>query len=92
MEVSVSIVNWNRAELLAECLRSVFATTRTIQYEVIVVDNASDDDSVAMVRERYPQVRLINNCENLGFGRAHNQAIAVACGCYVLLLNNDATV
>jgi GT2 family glycosyltransferase len=89
MDVSISIVNWNRAELLEECLRSVFATPWTIQYEVIVVDNASDDDSIAMVCRSYPQVRLIVNSKNLGFGRAHNQAMAVAHGRYMLLLNND---
>src|SRR5262245_26953168 len=92
MDVSVTIVNWNRAVLLAECLRSVFATPRTIAYEVIVVDNGSTDDSVAMVRERFPDVRLIENGGNPGFGRAQNQAIAVARGRYVLMLNNDATV
>jgi len=92
MDVSVTIVNWNRAALLAECLRSVFATPRTLAYEVIVVDNASTDDSVAMVRERFPDVRLIANAGNPGFGRAQNQAIAVARGRYVLMLNNDATL
>jgi len=90
--VSIAIVNWNRAGLLEECLRSVFATARTVDYEVIVVDNGSEDDSARMVRERYPQVRLIANSENVGFGRAQNQAIAVAHGAYILMLNNDATV
>jgi GT2 family glycosyltransferase len=92
MDVSVTIVNWNRAKLLEECLRSIFATPPSVQYEVIVIDNASDDDSVPMVCARYPQVWLICNSRNLGFGSAQNQAMAVARGRYVLLLNNDATV
>jgi GT2 family glycosyltransferase len=92
MDVSVTIVNWNRAALLVDCLRSVFATPRTVAYEVIVVDNGSTDESVAMVRERFPDVRIIANGENSGFGRAQNQAIAVARGRYVLMLNNDATI
>ena len=92
MDVSVTIVNWNRAKLLEECLRSIFATPLTVQYEVIVIDNASDDDSIPMMRARYPQVCLIRNSKNLGFGRAHNQAMTVAQGRYVLLLNNDAIV
>jgi GT2 family glycosyltransferase len=92
MDVSVTIVNWNRAALLEQCLRSVFATSRTIDYEVIVVDNASEDDSVRMVRTSFPEVRLIVNATNVGFGSAQNRAMATARGRYVLMLNNDATV
>lgn len=92
MDVSVTIVSWNRAALLEQCLASVFATPRTIDYEVIVVDNASYDESVEMVRASFPGVRLIVNATNLGFGSAQNQAMAAARGRYVLMLNNDATV
>jgi GT2 family glycosyltransferase len=92
VDVSVSIVNWNRADLLEACLRSVVATSSSVAYEAIVVDNGSTDDSVTMVRTQFPQVRLIINRENRGFGRAHNQAISVSRGRYILLLNNDATV
>ena len=92
MDVSITIVNWNRAGLLAQCLRSVFATPRAVRYEVIVVDNASEDDSVSMVRASFPDVRLIANASNRGFASAQNQAMGAALGRYVLMLNNDATV
>jgi GT2 family glycosyltransferase len=92
MDVSVTIVGWNRSDLLASCLRSVFATPRSVDYEVIVVDNASQDDSVAMVRAAFPQATLLASARNLGFARAQNQAIGVARGRYVLMLNPDATI
>jgi hypothetical protein len=60
--------------------------------EIFVVDNASSDGSAAMVRKCFPQVRLIENCENVGFARANNQAVRESSGRYVLLLNSDSTV
>ena len=92
MDVSVTIANWNRAELLERCLQSIYATPQSIDFEIIVVDNASGDHSVAMVRERFPHVRLIINAQNHGYGRANNQAMAVAGGRYIVVLNNDAAV
>lgn len=91
LDVTVTIVNWNRGALLDRCLASVLAA-KGVALEVVVVDNASDDDSRAIVRERFASVRLLCNDRNLGFARAQNQAIAVAGGRYVLALNNDATV
>ncbi len=88
--VSVVIVNWNTRELLAACLESLGAAGEGI--EVIVVDNASSDGSAAMVRERFPAVRLLCNESNLGFGRAVNQGYAAARADYVLLLNSDTRV
>ncbi len=89
--VSIVIVNYNGAELLRQCLKSVFAQPyRPI--EVIVVDNASVDDSVEIVRREFPQVRLILNKRNLGFAEGNNVGVEAASGEFVVLLNNDATV
>src|SRR5690242_2665743 len=89
MDLSISIVSWNTAHLLDACLASVFETVRGLDFEVIVVDNASSDGSVEMVRERYPQVKLVCNDANVGFARANNQAYAASSGKYFALLNSD---
>jgi len=89
VDLSVIIVNWNTRDLLAGCLQSLHDTTRELSFEVWVVDNASSDGSVAMVRERFPQTHIIANSENVGFVRANNQALARCQGRYVLLLNSD---
>mgnify|MGYP002078437655 CR=1 FL=1 len=92
MDLSIIIVSWNVRDLLERALACVSTTVRASSFEVIVVDNASDDGSVAMVRERFPEVRVIANPENVGFGRANNQGAALARGRYLLLLNPDAFV
>lgn len=91
-DVSVVIVNWNTRVILQGCLESIYTQTRQIAYEVIVIDNASSDDSVGMIKEHYPQVRLIENKDNRGFAAANNQGMRVAKGRYVLLLNSDTIV
>lgn len=90
--VSIVIVSWNTREILRDCLRSIIEDAGPVSYEVIVVDNASADDSVEMVRREFPDVRLIENADNRGFAAANNQGIAVAEGRYVLLLNSDTIV
>lgn len=90
MDVSVIIVNWNGERLLPECLDSIPAGVEGLRYEVIVVDNASQDKSVAWLMVTHPEVQLIPNTQNVGFARANNQALRVARGRYALLLNNDA--
>lgn len=92
MDLSIVIVNWNTRELLGQCLASIYAHPPTAEFETLVVDNASTDGSVEMVRTRFPQVRLMPNRENVGFARANNQAIRVSTGQYVLLLNPDTEV
>ena len=90
MDVSVIVVNLNSLDLLRNCLRSVYDNLGRLETEVFVVDNASTDGSHEMVRGDFPQVRLIQNKENLGFSKANNQALESSCGRYVFLLNNDA--
>jgi hypothetical protein len=92
MELSIIIVNWNTCNLLAQCLASVFDNRPTSSFEVWVVDNASSDGSSLMVQDRFPQVHLIENKENVGFARANNQAIQMSQGRYILLLNSDTIV
>lgn len=92
VDISVIIVNYNVAYFLDQCLASVSRALSNLNGEVIVVDNASVDASLAIVREKYPQFTLIANTDNAGFSKANNQAIRMAKGSYVLLLNPDTVV
>ncbi|MGE0567190.1 MAG: glycosyltransferase family 2 protein [Bacteroidia bacterium] len=92
MELSIIIVNYNVKYFLEQCLYSVFLATKGIEAEVFVVDNNSVDGSNALVREKFPQVKLIENPKNVGFSAANNIAIKQAKGKYVLLLNPDTLV
>ncbi|MFZ5994752.1 MAG: glycosyltransferase family 2 protein [Thermodesulfobacteriota bacterium] len=89
MDISFIIVNWNTKNLLRNCLNSIRKTVQGIAFEIIVVDNASHDGSVAMLREEFPHVNVLENKENRGFGAANNQAISIMKGRYALLLNTD---
>lgn len=92
IDVSLIIVSWNAKEHLTNCLRSIEYGLKRYQGEVIVVDNQSSDGSPAAAREVYPQVRLIENEENLGFAKANNIGIREAAGRYVGLVNSDVIV
>jgi GT2 family glycosyltransferase len=89
MDLSVCVVNWNVKDDLERCLQSVRAGAAGLCSEVIVVDNASGDGSVDMVRQQFPEVRLIANDANLGFAAANVQAMQGASGRYILMLNPD---
>jgi N-acetylglucosaminyl-diphospho-decaprenol L-rhamnosyltransferase len=91
VEVSVVVVNFNTGRLLGECLASVRRFTGDVTLEVLVVDNASTDGSLDVLRE-YPEVQSLRNATNVGFARAVNQALAVAKGRFVLLLNPDTRI
>ena len=88
-DVSIVIVNYNTKVLLCDCLDSIFSLTKRIDFEVIVVDNASSDGSEAYVRERFPSILWVNSGSNLGFGRANNLGVERAMGKYIFFLNSD---
>ncbi len=92
MKLSVVVVNYNVQYFLEQCLYSVQQAIKGIEAEVFVVDNVSKDDSVAMVHQKFPWVKLMVNTENVGFSKANNQAMRVAKGEYILLLNPDTLV
>ncbi len=92
LNISVVIVNWNTRELLDRCLLTLERDLAGHSSEIWVVDNASADGSPAFVRARHPAVRLIENTENVGFARANNQALRLARGRRILLLNSDTEI
>ncbi len=92
MDLSIIIVSWNTEEYLRACLESVYRNAGDLELEVIVVDNASRDGTVDMVRGGFPHVRLIANADNAGFCKANNQGIEIAHGDLLLLLNPDTEV
>lgn len=92
MKLSIIIVNYNVKHFLEQCLHSVFNALKGIKAEVFVVDNNSVDGSVQWLSEKFSNVVFIENTDNVGFSRANNQAIKIANGEYVLLLNPDTVV
>ncbi|EKD57856.1 MAG: WsbD [uncultured bacterium] len=89
MDLSIIIVSFNTKELLKSCLNSVIGSSKEFQTEIFVVDNNSSDNTAAMIKKDYPQIKLIANKKNLGFSKANNQALKLAKGKYVLILNPD---
>ncbi len=92
MKLSVVILNYNVRYFLEQCIRSVQKATQYWDAEIIVIDNDSKDDSCQMVKTLFPNIVLIENKENVGFSKANNQAVAVAKGEYVCILNPDTAV
>ena len=92
MTLSVIIVSYQVKEKLRANLRALFSSVNATDFEVFVVDNNSSDGSAEMVRSDFPAVKLIVNAENLGFAKANNQAIKLAQGDFILLLNPDMQV
>lgn len=90
MDISIIIANYNTSDLLKNCLESIFKTVSGIGYEIIVIDNASCDGSIDMVKHFFPEVHIIGNEQNRGFGAAVNQGLDVMRGRYAMLLNTDA--
>lgn len=99
-ELSIIIVNWNAGKLLPRCIETIVTSAPKTVYEVVLIDNASADQSLELLRAnqmaagllRNQQLRIINNSENRGFGPAHNQGFALTATPFVLLLNPDTEV
>lgn len=92
MKLSVIILNYNVCSFLEQCILSVQRAIANLDAEIIVVDNASVDDSAAMVKRRFPEINFIQNAENVGFSKANNQAVDIATGTYICILNPDTAV
>ncbi len=95
MDLSIIIVNWNVKDLLRDCLNSLLEAGRAdpnLTMDIIVVDSASSDGSVEMVRTEFPDLPLIASDENLGYARGNNVGVEVATGRYLFLLNPDTVV
>jgi GT2 family glycosyltransferase len=92
VDLSIVIINWNGWAVLRNCLASIYDSPQGVEFEVIVVDNASSDESVRSIEREFSKVIVLRNERNLGFAAANNQAFSVAKGRHVLLLNNDTLV
>lgn len=87
--ISVVIVNWNGSFFIQKCIQSVIDQNRQ-DIEIIIVDNASTDNSIQIISAEFPTVHIIRNTINTGFAHGCNQGLASAQGCYILFLNTDA--
>jgi len=92
MDLSIIIASYRTKALLRDCIESIYAQTREIQYEVVVIDNCSDDGSVEMLQADFPLVRMIANPENRGFAAANNQGFGISKGRFITMLNSDTIV
>lgn len=90
--LSIILVCWNNNAYLDPCLKSLYDSRMKNSFDIVVVDNGSTDGSQQMLAEKYPEVKVIQNAENVGLGKASNQGIEATNGSYVLLLNNDTIV
>jgi GT2 family glycosyltransferase len=91
-KVSIIIVNWNTRRLLLDCIKSILDNTKNVDFEIIVVDNASSDGSVDAVSNSFPEVRLIASDKNLGFAAGCNRGFEVSNGNFIFYLNPDTLV
>ncbi|MEG0496154.1 MAG: glycosyltransferase family 2 protein, partial [Eubacterium sp.] len=93
MDLSIIIVNYKTKELTSNCIDSIYESNlKGIDYEILVVDNASNDGSIESIEVRFPKVKSIKNNENLGFSKANNIGMEQSSGDYILLLNSDTIV
>lgn len=78
VELSIVILSWNTCDLLEKCLNAVYEFSEGVEFETLVIDNGSSDGSQQMVSRKFPQVRLVENEENLGFARGNNKGISLS--------------
>ncbi len=91
-EVSIVIISWKMKDMLDVCLGSIYTTTQTHSFEIIVIDNASKDGTKELISEKYPNVIYIENSENLGVAPARNKGLPIAKGQYTLILDADIKI
>ena len=89
IDLSVVIVNYNGEKFLPDCIQSLKLQLQDLNYEIVIVDNLSNDNSVAYIKFNYPEIVLIESKENLGFGKGNNLGVEHAKGEFILLFNND---
>jgi GT2 family glycosyltransferase len=92
VDISFIIVNWNTKDILSQCLKSLYENGSSYHSEIIVVDNASTDGSVDLVREKFPEVIVIQNDANFGFAKANNIGFRRSLGRYICFINSDIMV
>jgi GT2 family glycosyltransferase len=92
MDISIIIVSYKTPELVLGCIRSIFESGSSLKFEIIIVDNANDDGTKALIFDQFPDVRWIDSGYNAGFARANNLGISRAKGSYILALNPDTTI
>jgi len=92
IDLSIIIVNYNGLKYLKECFESLQKNLVGISYEIVFIDNNSKDESCAYIKKNFPEIKLIESKINHGFGKGNNEAVKVAKGDYLLLLNNDTIV
>lgn len=88
-ELSIIIVNYNGESYLEDCINSIYKYCSSIDFEIVIIDNRSTDNSVALLKKQYPEINLIESNDNLGFAGGNNLAAKQTCGENILLLNND---
>jgi hypothetical protein len=89
IDISIIIVNYNTKKLISNCIKSIYDQVKDVLYEIIVVDNASTDDSIKTIKKTFPDILVIDSNENIGFGRANNLGTKYAKGEFLFFLNPD---
>lgn len=92
IKVSGSIVTYNNADIISECIRSIMEYTRDLEFTLYVIDNGSTDKTVEIIQNQFEQVKLIRNEENTGFGHGHNKVLEELCSDYHVVINPDITI